>query len=430
MRWLKVTLALLLILTSFLLILKYVRNTPFFYIGIESFLILIFFTFRIKKSVRLKAFLFNLAVAILFLALAETYLSGRDFFRYNDSGDDDSFKEKETYSNKYYAFDDIRGHVPLKNIKTNVQKSRGDKIIYGAVYTTNEYGLRATFRDLKPQCPGLTKDFKNLVFFGCSYIFGEGVNDNETIPYLVEEKAMGRYRSYNFGFLGYGPQQILSILEADLLDKIINNDRPIIAIYLALPDHAQRVAGRYPYITYNPDGPQYVLDSKGQVKYAGKFRQGFNNEDLFALFLTDYSYLDDGRDISNKLIARVLFQLNKSYLYKMLAHKVIYGLSIFRADIRLFIQVVKRCRDLIAEKYKGDFYLILWPDKSDTHYNCMLSELRKNNIKVIVADQIFNNNFDEKYYSIPDDGHPNGRAYEKIADYLLKNVLIDREDKK
>lgn len=47
-------------------------------------------------------------------------------------------------------------------------------------YTTNSFGYRA------PEWNQV--DWKNsIVIFGCSYIFGDGVDDTETIPYFVEK---------------------------------------------------------------------------------------------------------------------------------------------------------------------------------------------------------------------------------------------------
>ena len=44
-----------------------------------------------------------------------------------------------------------------------------------------------------------------VLFFGCSYTFGEGVNDTETLPYRTGVLAEGLLRMINFGLHSYGP---------------------------------------------------------------------------------------------------------------------------------------------------------------------------------------------------------------------------------
>ena len=51
-----------------------------------------------------------------------------------------------------------------------------------------------------------------VIFTGCSFVFGEGVNDNQTLPYLYG-KQNPAVRCYNYGFPGYGTQQMLAVLQ-------------------------------------------------------------------------------------------------------------------------------------------------------------------------------------------------------------------------
>src|SRR5262249_49780667 len=51
-------------------------------------------------------------------------------------------------------------------------------------------------------------------FFGCSFTFGQGVEDNQTLPYWVGVLT-GR-RAINFGTSAYGAQQMLAALEHGL----------------------------------------------------------------------------------------------------------------------------------------------------------------------------------------------------------------------
>ena len=81
-------------------------------------------------------------------------------------------------------------------------------------------------------------------FFGDSFTYGEGVNDDETLPYLFEKLSGGRYRAYNLAFHGYGPQQMLRVIETGLLEKMVSDQRPLIVVYEALVQHIERAAGK------------------------------------------------------------------------------------------------------------------------------------------------------------------------------------------
>lgn len=221
------------------MILKYVEKAPFFYVALQAAIVFLLLSYKLKKSDYLKAFFFNLAIVVLFFGLVEAYfawfpapITKKERVESNNS----SFQGP----GPYYIHDEIRGYAAASNAKKISKKMVGDKVLYDVVYTTNQYGLRVEPHDLAPSKNSLSNDYKNVVFFGGSFTFGEGVNDNEALPYLLEELSAGKYRAYNFGFHGYGPQQMLRIIETGLLDKVISENKPMIAIYEALIEHIER----------------------------------------------------------------------------------------------------------------------------------------------------------------------------------------------
>lgn len=227
----------------FVLILRYAKTVPYFYIALEFFVMSIFIIFKTKERgnrfLTPRFILFNIAVIILFLGFIELYLSGSLIMKPPDL-------VTETHSATYYLPDEIRGYAAKRSAVAVSKKMYGNNVAFNVIYTTNQYGLRITPYDLRSLEHSQIDGYQNVVFFGCSYVFGEGVNDNETLPYLFEEKSHGKYRAYNFGFSGYGPHQMLRILESDLLKPVVNNGRQPIGIYLALFSHIDRAAGNYP----------------------------------------------------------------------------------------------------------------------------------------------------------------------------------------
>ena len=78
-----------------------------------------------------------------------------------------------------------------------------DKLHYGAVINSNSDGVRGS----REKYSG-----KKAVFYGDSFCFGEGVDDDETIPAFFEKKS--NIQSVNLGVHGYGiDQQYLYLKE-------------------------------------------------------------------------------------------------------------------------------------------------------------------------------------------------------------------------
>ena len=110
----------------------------------------------------------------------------------------------------------------MKNSQVTSKKMIKDgQVFYDVTYTINKYGLRVSPHDLKENITN-TYNFKNILFFGGSFTFGEGVNDDENLPWKIEKKSNYKLKSYNFGFHGYGSHQMLRTLELGLIDNIVD----------------------------------------------------------------------------------------------------------------------------------------------------------------------------------------------------------------
>ena len=265
---------------------------------------------------------------------------------------------------------------------------------YNVTYTTNKYGLRVAPHDLR--LTQLNPNFKNVIFFGCSFTFGEGVNDNESIPFVFEDQSQGHYKAYNFAFHGYGAHQMLRILESDTIDKVITDRKPAIAIYQACTFHIERSAFKYPYIQWDTKGPRYRLDRNGNlVLSTSKY-----SERLFRILSSSHLF--------SHLLDRLYLKRRTEY------------------DIRLFIEMIKRSKKIFEDKYNGEFYVVYWDTYSDPDTKKIMSKLEKEQIGFFYASKIFGVNNMENYlekYAIAGEGHPNKLAYELIAKYLLQNIF-------
>jgi hypothetical protein len=384
----------LLIIASFILVLRYVEKAPFFYLGLETFFVLLFLSYKLKKHNFLKAFSFNLAIVILLLGLAEAYFAWFSA----PPAKQEKVATIDDYGNApshYYVYDEIRGYAATGNVKKRSKKMLGNKVLYDVTYTTNQHGLRVSPHDLASSKNYSNKDVKNVVFFGDSFTYGEGVNDNETFPFLFEKLSEGKYKTYNFAFHGYGPHQMLRILETGLLDEVMSGNKPSIAIYLALIEHIDRASGK---ILWDYNVPKYKLSPSGTPEFVGSFKSNLISED------------NQVKNLKNP----------RSQLFSRIGLTRLFDSKRSAEDIELFIKMVVQAKNILENKYNAKFYVMVWP-LGDPDTNSIIVKLKENHIEVINVNQIFGKYKDPpEKYRIEIDNHPTKLAHERIAKYLLE----------
>jgi hypothetical protein len=227
-------------IASFLLYQR-VKIAPFLYIGLLACVLCLYISYELRRWQFWKAFFFNLGIIMLLGGLTEAYFT---WFRASTIREGEiQVKEDFLQGRDYYVADAARGYAAGANVKKRVKKTLKDIVIYDVIYTTNRFGLRVSPTDVAGGDQGRNEtraNYGNAIFFGDSFTYGEGINDNDTLPYLFEELSEGRYRAYNLAFHGYGPQQMLRLIETGFLEKIISDQRPLVVVYEALIQHIER----------------------------------------------------------------------------------------------------------------------------------------------------------------------------------------------
>ena len=219
------------------------------------------------------------------------------------------------------------GYVPLPDRASRFTAvSEGDEI-YDVTYTIGANGLRVAPPLSTPHPEG------SVLCFGCSFTFGSGLDDDQTIPWQLEQDLGGNLRVYNFGFSGYGPHQMLANIESGRVEAIVEFP-PRHVLYLAIPDHARRVAGA---AVHDRRGPRYVLEADGSVRREGTFH-----------------------DVREKVWRKRLFQfLNHSHLGQAITRRL--GRS--EGSVELMAAVVAAARDATAARWpEAAFEVLLWDD--------------------------------------------------------------------
>ncbi len=293
----------------------------------------------------------------------------------------------------YFRADPELGYAATGNTKVRSRLYLERTPAYDVVYTIDSRGLRAH--------PGGHPDSPfAILFFGCSFVFGEGVNDDETLPFQFETLDPPHRKALNFGLHGYGPHHMLALLQASRESASLGGSRPEYAVYIALSDHVRRVAGRAQWDT---GGPRFVLRPDGFVTRRAAWEQ--------------HAFQD-----TCSLLARS----------KLGSHML--DLTLFRTDpmvasfseLELYVAVVVQSAHVFEQRYEGARFVVVlddgiggavaWPPWFD-----VASALRAKGLTVLRAVDLMPASQDDPALSIARDGHPS-----PLANRLLARALVLR----
>ena len=229
-------------------------------------------------------------------------------------------------------FEVLQGYEMTPNAKVLRIKKRNEKILYEVIYSTDEYGRRITPAESH-------KDRTNfLLFFGGSFTFGGGVNDNETMPYYVSRVA-SKYKPYNYGIGATGPPHMLAKLQSVQITKEIDEAKGI-SVYTFIDDHVNRVVGSSRMLRWGSHFPYFTIDRNERLIRKGNFASGRT--------ILTFVY----RTIGNSQIGRY-FGINLPIINEH--------------HIRLTSRVIEESRNVFRDKFNSDeYYVLIYP--GSRHY--------------------------------------------------------------
>lgn len=288
--------------------------------------------------------------------------------------------------------DPYLGYAASPNCSGEAVKHFDEEEIYRVTYATGPDGLRVT-----PEPADSVK--ASILMFGCSMTWGNGLYDEETFPYLVGVRTQGTYKIHNFAVHGYGPHQMLSALEHGYVrERVVHPPR--YAIYVGGYFHARRVRG----VSWDTNGPRYLIEPDGSVKYHGRF--------------------SDPRSRSEEAVLWVRARLKLSALGKEILARVAPDAP---EDPDLMLAVVQASRERITKEYPGcEFHVVFWNDYEDGSLASGLESIGMNvhRITSFIPD-IYTDPL--KYHIHEHDGHPSRLASELIANYIVESIIQDSE---
>jgi hypothetical protein len=357
---------------------------------LATFSLLLFGLGKISTRFIAKSIFYNLFALFIALLLYETFLWFKD-----EPQIERLIQRGSWFDNGNYSHSDLLGYVP---------KGNGDfKAMKMTIHGDTVYDVHYTIKDGIRYTPNSNETgSETAVFFGCSFTFGTGVNDTETLPYHFNEAAGRHFRIKNCGLPGYGPHQMLALTESNLFDSLFIL-KGSMAIYGFIPDHIRRCAG---YSSWDENGPHYEFINN-KISRVGKFGESkrliLNSEYLTRVWQNSFTYRN-----------------NFSPSKRKATHD----------DAIRAVEIVKRSNEIF--KSKGvTFSIIVWNEGrkgagvEDEELHFFYHSIRSLGISIffvsdIVSSDVYKN--DISLYSIPNDGHPTSYFYQIVAQSIYNQM--------
>lgn len=348
---------------------------------------------RLTRHSVVRALWINLAVLFATLGLAELYVWSHE-----------PLERQMQYSRGFFLPDETLGYKPAAGQTLSHRTEAMGRLLYEVQYTINQDGLRVT----GPTDSRQMSETACLVFFGDSFTFGEGMPDERTMPAQVWKKLGGAVPVVNFGFLGYGPHQMLASLQDGRLESQ-GHCRPGHVIYQAIPSHVSRAAGLE---SWDPNGPRYALKDPTGIRRTGHF---------------DEAPAQSSLDWYRRWHQRIPWQIRKAFDQSALHRRILRShRTVEPRDVALFIGIVEEAQTFVERFYPdAQFHVLLWDFDDDRPIaGEILQQLREHKITVHAMSSILPNfPVDEQRYEIsPYDRHPNAMAHELIAEFVAHHL--------
>lgn len=256
-----------------------------------------------------------------------------------------------------------------------------DDVLFDVRYTFDEKGHR-----ILPRAEPNPK--ADLFLFGCSFTFGEGLENDETWPWLLATRLGSQWQLINYATSGFGAQQMLYLIEEGEIEKPEAPFRQ--ALFFAIKSHLIRFTG-----LFNVNSIRYVWRD-GQIA-----REGFTSDAPYAI------------------VPNIRKKMNGSQA----AREFSYWLEHFITRNKLvefkniYLAMIEKAALLLKDKYGMSLTVLLWPDIED-----IAPELEKRNIPVLFARAMLKEWDADKslsYMVFPMlDNHPNAKASAELASGL------------
>lgn len=287
--------------------------------------------------------------------------------------------------------------IPSTEVKETVAFDDGDVIYKDVLYSFDDRGRRVT--------PHLSENKqRHALFFGGSYMFGQGLTNGNTMPAHFSQLCGKKSRVINYGGGSYGTSAMHIQLDRDHFFDDINEEKGI-AVYGFIPGHLTRSTG-YKISVYlqaftsNPvfDYNETTGSLTGPMRYADfpSLKRKIRN----------YVWLKKNSPLGRFIIKR--------YQPKFITEE---------AAVRTVAAIIVESNRKYAKRFNGDFYVIFWPRRMRNLSKkgaVMLTELLEaNDITVVKVPDMKDKS---KAVLHPKNSHPSSEENKWVATYLCKAI--------
>lgn len=236
-----------------------------------------------------------------------------------------------------------------------------------------------------------SKNKKPVVIFGCSFAYGEYLNDNQTFGYKLS-KQTGR-TVYNFAYSGWGPAHPIYLLTHEKLLNEVNNLEYI--IYVLIDYHPHRITS----VNIAPK------DNECYLKYPVKNGKVQDFNPKYPVWYKSYFI---------RLAERALSQKNDTWIED--EHK-------FKNDDDLQATFIE-WKNLSDKKWSNP-KVVIFAYPNNLCSRCDFEKMKKAGITVLTPSSEIEKEFAEnsEKYTLPD-GHPNEKAWDVLVPYIVKQLKL------
>ena len=286
-------------------------------------------------------------------------------------------------------YERVLGYRARPDTKVEALAQLGDKVIFRKTYTIEPSGFRAT--------PTSGTGEPTWLFIGDSLVFGEGLNDDETIVSRFASRLGGKGRVLNLGMLGYGPNHLVRALETGAWDDRVQGKVAAVFTWI-MPHQLGRVTGDHVWL---PLSPAYTLDREGRPVHRGDFITYWLTHPVAGL----------GH----------LVRTRSAWMARA------FRPTILEQQTELYVALLKRLQELVKERYGVPLVLIYdWPEglrrEPDDEFLPLLKPILALGMPMVSIRKIVSPAVPWNTYFIENDGHPTAYLADLAAAKLWEAV--------
>lgn len=273
-------------------------------------------------------------------------------------------------------------------IRKAMDKTSGINSLNELKYDFNVISFNYAHEKLMMRKPeGLGYKKPPIILFGCSFTYGDGLKNNQTLSYKLSH--MSKRPVYNRGMNGWGVQHILyQLRRKDFYNEV---EKPEYIIYTFMQDHLNRMF-RYQYVQCNYILLRYKLENNDFVEIKPFYRP------LWGL----YTVKEAQELIQNNIIpSSFRTQYNIEYFYK----------------------IMKECKKIASKHYPDAKFVILTYDSP--YYDSYISKLKNDGFIIISTNELLEPGvLNKRDCRGLDNSHPSEKAWDSIVPALIEKLKL------